>query len=144
MSAARCYKSLFPFLLSPSAVRHVTYNIDVQYIDVQYSGSPQRETWSKSSNAGEICGQYINQRAFARNVEESILFIFRYLDILLFLAKLSSCPRGGDLLLSFAAGHFHVFFLSPPREFVAYFRKMPKARGWPGGGGWARLDLTDA
>ena len=49
MSAARCYKSLFPFLLSPSAVRHVTYNIDVQYIDVQYSGSPQRETWSKST-----------------------------------------------------------------------------------------------
>ena len=51
MSAARCYKSLFPtdFLLSPSAVRHVTYNIDVQYIDVQYSGFPQRETWSKSN-----------------------------------------------------------------------------------------------
>ena len=37
-------------MFSPSAVRHVTYNIDVQYIDVQYSGSPQRETWSKSSS----------------------------------------------------------------------------------------------
>ena len=55
------------FLLSPSAVRHVTYNIDVQYIDVQYSGSPQRETWSKSSNLYAYRPQVPNDYVLATN-----------------------------------------------------------------------------
>jgi hypothetical protein len=45
----------------PSAVRHVTYNIDVQYIDVQYSGSPaQRETWSKSMRRRVLQNSYFS------------------------------------------------------------------------------------
>ena len=58
----------------------------------------------------------------------------------------SVCPGAGHLssFVCPGAGHCHAFPARPPGIVNLKKKKSANARGLPGGGGWAMLELTDA